>query len=206
MEVYNDKLYIGTMDMSDLIEPALNSSEFSLGGMNSSLVLNMLKVDKKQYGYDCLVIDDPEKEPSLVTNDGFGNPAAYGIRNMLVHDGQLYIGTANPLNLHEQGGWSLLTLTERSAPTASAKQPEVADLLYRQTDSYVEISSLKGESIESVTLVDMAGSGPPERKGRFSYSSLGYGRIAGRSLCGYGADERCYEKFQNKSEIINIYY
>lgn len=157
MEVYNDKLYIGTMDMSDLIEPALNSSEFSLGGMNSSLVLNMLKVDKKQYGYDCLVIDDPEKEPSLVTNDGFGNPAAYGIRNMLVHDGQLYIGTANPLNLHEQGGWSLLTLTERSAPTASAKQPEVADLLYRQTDSYVEISSLKGESIESVTLVDMAG-------------------------------------------------
>ena len=92
-----------------------------------------------------------------MTKNGLVNNAAYGIRNMLVHDGQLYVGTANPLDLHENGGWSLFTLSDQSSPSANAKQPEVADLLCRQTDNYVEISSMNGETIESLTLVDMNG-------------------------------------------------
>ncbi len=157
MEVYNDKLYVGTMDMSNLIEPAMKSSLFTVEGIDPSVVINMLKLNKEEYGYECLVIEDPEKEPTFLTKNGLGNKAAYGIRNMLVHDGQLYVGTANPLDLHENGGWSLFTLSDQSNPSANAKQPEVADLLCRQTDNYVEISSMNGETIESLTLVDMNG-------------------------------------------------
>jgi hypothetical protein len=44
---------------------------------------------------------------------GVGNYLNYGVRNMITDDDALYVGTANPMNLQEKGGWELLRLTPR---------------------------------------------------------------------------------------------
>jgi len=48
-----------------------------------------------------------------------GNPASYGIRNMVATTGSLFIGTANPSNLltgatGPKGGWELIELKPRA--------------------------------------------------------------------------------------------
>ena len=88
MEVYNDRLYVGTMDMSNLIKPAIKT----LMPSYASLV-SMLKLDESKYGYELLLIDDPDTEPTLFTDNGMDNAAAYGVRNMLVYDDYMYVGT-----------------------------------------------------------------------------------------------------------------
>ncbi|MBZ4419311.1 hypothetical protein K8638_22805 [Myxococcus sp. RHST-1-4] len=41
---------------------------------------------------------------------GVGNFTNYGVRTMVTGEGSLFIGTANPMNLHPRGGWELLEL------------------------------------------------------------------------------------------------
>ena len=158
MAKYNDKLFVGTMDMSDLIDPTL---EGMAGNQENSRFLGilkkLLKVDDKKYGCECLMITDNDTEPEYVTDNGFGNPAAYAIRNMEVCDGKLFVGTANPLNLHEQGGWQVLSIEDNGATTAGSPAAKKAGLLFRQNEYYVEFSSMTGEKIQSVSMTDMAG-------------------------------------------------
>ncbi len=162
MAKYNDKLFIGTMDMSDLIDPALEGMEEMVSGNEDAGMLDVLKnllgVDKEKYGFECIMVEDHDKEPVYVTDNGFGNPAAYAVRNIEVLDGKLFLGTANPLNLHEQGGWQILSVEENKG-AASVSQAEVkpAGIMYRQHEEYLEFSSLKGEKIQSVSLTDLSG-------------------------------------------------
>lgn len=165
MSSYKDKMYLGTMDMSDLIEPGLSmmlsqdTGETPESVINWQSVLNyLIEMSKPYQGYECLVMDDPDQPMKLVTDNGFGNPAAYGIRNMIPYDNSLFIGTANPLNLHEDGGWQIKRLTENTGATGigSATVKDAA-VLYRQGEGYVVISSLKDEKVKSVKMYNASG-------------------------------------------------
>ncbi|KMM33967.1 hypothetical protein ACM15_09075 [Parabacteroides goldsteinii] len=152
MEVYNDRLYVGTMDMSNLIKPAIKT----LMPSYASLV-SMLKLDESKYGYELLLIDDPDTEPTLFTDNGMDNAAAYGVRNMLVYDDYMYVGTANPLNLDENGGWQLFTLKDSRIITGNEKAPSVARLLISQTEQAIQFSLMDGDLIKQIKLIDMNG-------------------------------------------------
>jgi hypothetical protein len=43
--------------------------------------------------------------------EGVGNFTNYGVRTMVVDGDTLYLGMANPMNLHPQGGWELIEMT-----------------------------------------------------------------------------------------------
>lgn len=187
LSTYNGKMYAGTMDMSDLVEPGLgmmlakeNDTETTAAPdqpgnpgdpnrperpenpgsvVNWNEVLNtLIEMSKPYQGYECLVMDDPDEPMKFVTDNGFGNPAAYGIRNMIPYDNSLFIGTANPLNLHEDGGWQIKRLTDNSDPSGIGSTTiNDAAVIYRQADGYVVISSLKDEKVKSVKVYNASG-------------------------------------------------
>ena len=152
MEEYNDRLYVGSMDMSNLFTQAAQTLMPSLSSM-----LSFLKIDKNKYGYELMVIDDPETEPTLFTDNGMENAAAYGIRNMLVYDDYLYVGTANPMSLDENGGWQLLTLKDSRIVTGNDKAPSVARLMISQTEQSIQFSLMDGDLIKRIEFTDMNG-------------------------------------------------
>lgn len=162
MSEYNDKLFVGTMDMSNLVDPNIESmTQYSKDNDEAAILIRTLKkllnVNSQEYGYECLMLSDNDTEPELVTANGFGNPAAYGIRNMEVCDNKMFIGTANPLNLHEQGGWQILSLEEDNTTSVGAAPVKKAGILFKQNDHYLEFSSMTGEKIQSVTMTDLSG-------------------------------------------------
>lgn len=167
MAKYNDKLFVGTMDMSDLIDPTLEemTQQEQTASVeertSASSLLNVLKdlmgVDSKKYGYECLMLQDQDTEPEYVTDNGFGNPAAYAIRNMEVCNNKMFIGTANPLNLHEEGGWQILSLEENCPTSITAPTMKAASLMFKQNEYYMEFSSMKGEKIQNITFTDLSG-------------------------------------------------
>lgn len=96
MRVYNNNLYVGTMDHSYL-----------LGGDDSGLDLFF---DTPEYGADLYRFDNANSDTVAVSLDGMGNPMNYGIRTMITDNTALYLGTANPMNLNPDGGWELIKL------------------------------------------------------------------------------------------------
>ena len=52
-------------------------------------------VNEAESGFDLLVSEDGENWEAIV-RDGFGDSGNYGARTLTVHQGELYIGTANP--------------------------------------------------------------------------------------------------------------
>ncbi|MEG1585910.1 MAG: T9SS type A sorting domain-containing protein [Bacteroidales bacterium] len=115
MSVLNDKLYIGTMDYTDLIVPQIESLEQYLDVKYPPYlipILYQLMSHTQQQGFNLMCIAGSDEKAKLINHNGFNNESAYGIRNMITIDDKMYIGTGNPLNLHEQGGWQLFELTE----------------------------------------------------------------------------------------------
>lgn len=158
---YNDKLFIGTMDISNMISPFLET----IGKSNdsgetkdmASLLKRILRIKDSEMGYECLVLKDNDTEPEYITTDGFGNHAAYGIRNMEVLDNKIFIGTSNPQNLNEQGGWQILSLEEDNGTSSISTPVKEVGIMLKQNEYYLEFSSMKGEKIMNITLSDMAG-------------------------------------------------
>lgn len=94
MEVYNDALFVGTMDYSFLRQ---NPDD--------------------EWGADLMQFPSAQKAASTVSRAGVGNLSNYGIRTMVVIDNALYLGSANPMNLMTdpndtwpEGGWELIEL------------------------------------------------------------------------------------------------
>ncbi|AOY60213.1 malectin domain-containing carbohydrate-binding protein [Desulfococcus multivorans] len=119
MEVYEGRLFVGTMDWSYLI----NSQ---LGEVPPAMTDNIEPGPGADLWQFC-ASDTPAVPMSL---NGVQNYSNYGIRTM-VSDDALYLGMANPMNLmtdpddnRPEGGWELLKLT-LPAP------PEPSDVLYR---------------------------------------------------------------------------
>ena len=163
---YNDKLYIGTMSTEQLLKPAQETATDLSTQYGLSAISSILGVKEESKGYELYVFDDNDSEPTTVTQDGFGNHAQYGIRNMVTNnDGSdLYIGTASPFNLNRYGGWRLLRLHDNdyvAPPVTGVEQAQAeplnAGVLVKHEEGYVVLSSLLDERIESVTVCDVAG-------------------------------------------------
>lgn len=177
MAELNNRLYIGTMDMSDLIEPALTGSGTSLNKATLNTFMSILGVDESKYGYELLVMDSPTEAIKTVCDDGFGNPSAYGIRNMVTYGDHLFIGTANPLNLSETGGWEILDVTDGTTTGIHSTEVKSAEIVYKKSGNYLVISSLKDEMLDQIRVCDLSGRNvlidtPKDRVGFVDLSTL----------------------------------
>lgn len=113
--VYDDKLFLGTMDFSNLIVPQIESLIANFGTPLPPAMLTILNAIMKtvnRSGYEFVYFDKPEEKAKILNRDGYGNEAAYGIRNIINIGDKMYLGTANPLNLHEDGGWEIVEVSK----------------------------------------------------------------------------------------------
>jgi hypothetical protein len=106
MQVYKGKLYAGTFDWSYLAGLGLAQFEPL-----------PLPLPGASYGADLFRFDSTKKAATPIGVYGVGNYLNYGIRNMLVANGVLYVGSANPMNLETaagepNGGWELIELSK----------------------------------------------------------------------------------------------
>lgn len=111
MSVYNNKLWVGTMDWSYLLFGTLDSGvphEMSFAGYDFS-ILEKIGIQFPEFGADLYSFEGSCSPAKAVSKNGMDNPMNYGLRTM-VSDDALYIGTANPMNLHPDGGWELIRL------------------------------------------------------------------------------------------------
>jgi hypothetical protein len=99
MQVYNNQLFVGTLDISPVAT----------------------RLDPND-GADLWCFPTPNEEAKPVSTRGIGNYANYGVRTILSDSNSLYLGMANPLNLLTatndllpEGGWELVRLTQRYA-------------------------------------------------------------------------------------------
>ena len=115
MSVYQNRLYVGTLDWGFLFQGTLNSILHTVN--MPSLSSPIFPCPLYSYGADLFYFPSA-KSPALPESiDGIGNYTNYGLRTM-VSDDALYIGTANPMNLLTdldddlpEGGWELIQLT-----------------------------------------------------------------------------------------------
>lgn len=126
--VYNKKLYFGTFDWYYLLADGLPQIAKALGvplpaGTNYQAIVAALAAaaggSNVQFGADLWRFDSPALPAKAESLNGLGNYLNYGVRTMLVGGGNLYVGTANPMNLktgkgQPNGGWELRKLTTKS--------------------------------------------------------------------------------------------
>jgi hypothetical protein len=113
MAVYNQQLFIGTMDWLYLIL----GDTLDEGDLIQRMLDSLMQRD--YYGADLWCIRSSRVPAYAVDTTGLGNYGSYGVRNMLSDDA-LYAGMANPMNLmtnpndnKPEGGWELLKITVR---------------------------------------------------------------------------------------------
>lgn len=122
MAVYDDRLWVGTMDVGGLITYGTTQLTAGLDPAEQALV-NILVTTL--VGADLWFFPSATSPAIPETLNGAGNPANYGFRTMETDGDHLFIGTANPMNLltgksnrsEGQGGWELLSLERRSDNT-----------------------------------------------------------------------------------------
>jgi len=107
-EVYNNQLFFGTMDFSYLI------SDTSFQGLSLQDLPTVLQQEaQRSFGADLWYFTSTSKPAALINSNGMGNPTSYGIRNLAVGSGSMWVGMANPMNLRSNsednpGGWKLI--------------------------------------------------------------------------------------------------
>jgi hypothetical protein len=106
MGVYGDRLYTGTMDCSYLIFGSLG---LEYAGFDYRC-FESLGFQGIRFGSDLYAFPSAGEKANAVSLNGMGNPTNYGTRTM-EPSSCLYLGTANPMNLHPKGGWELIALT-----------------------------------------------------------------------------------------------
>ena len=140
MGVYQDKLYVGTMDFSYLLFGDLDfgsplSVPFSIMGGMGKKEMQMVETAMASFtnifdpakfvGADLWRFDDSDSPAFPESFAGVGNNSSYGIRTMIADDNAgLFLGMANPMNLltcnlvksinNGLGGWSIICLTTRT--------------------------------------------------------------------------------------------
>lgn len=128
MGAFKESLYIGTFDWSQLARVGI---QYLVGGLPG---LDPVEFDKlrEKFGASVPVEGGDLFRLSVVRENGgkgergktyteveaeslsgVGNDTNYGIRTMLVSKHALYLGSANPMNLHPKGGFELLKLIKR---------------------------------------------------------------------------------------------
>jgi len=115
MQVYEKELFVGTFDWSRVARVGLQDllSLPQNAQLPSTLMLSRLGAIVPREGADLFRFSSktgPWKAESLT---GVGNATNYGVRTMAADAHGLYVGTANPMNLHPDGGWELIRLAPK---------------------------------------------------------------------------------------------
>lgn len=129
MENYNNRLYTGTMDhvflIYKILVPTLNQFASMYLPEDSTRVTTIdqsleeqIQLPAYDFGADLLRFDDSNSPAVQESVNGVENEMNYGIRTMLVDDA-LYLGMANPMNLHTDGGWELIKAVETANVTGN---------------------------------------------------------------------------------------
>lgn len=132
MAVYQNQLFVGTMDGTHTIRRALSvptrlllvdNPFLRILGLYDPFNLGTPRMPLGRllgYGADLYRFPSPNEGALPVSRSGLGNYGNFGIRTMLADESMLYIGTANPNNLMyeenntaQTGGWELLGLEEK---------------------------------------------------------------------------------------------
>ena len=122
MGTYKDELYIGTMDWSYLLEDGIKPL-WDLLGLPEGIELPLPGAVP---GADLWRIHDQYSAAQPINITGAGNYLNYGIRTMVTNSQNMYLGTANPMNLLPGGGWELVKMV--SSPDLAIEKwatPEV---------------------------------------------------------------------------------
>jgi hypothetical protein len=98
----NGLVYIGTLDSSYLW--------YGIQGGPPAVPPGLPRRGARNWGADLWVFAEGGVSARSVDTRGFGNDRNIGIRNAVVGDGAIYVGTANVSNLHPDGGWELIRL------------------------------------------------------------------------------------------------
>jgi hypothetical protein len=110
MEVYQNQLYVGTMDFSYLVSGQAGTPLLELPFTLPQSPMN----NQYYWGADLWRFPSSNSPALPVSLAGVENYLNYGIRTMVADDNGLYLGTANPMNLKTggapQGGWELLQI------------------------------------------------------------------------------------------------
>lgn len=113
MEVFKERLYIGTMDWSYLMTEMLDGFELPEG-------MAFLLSYEVNNGADLWRIDSGNTKAVAEDITGVGNYGSYGIRTMASDADHFYLGMANPMNLmtdltddKPEGGWELIQMDEK---------------------------------------------------------------------------------------------
>lgn len=113
MSVYDNRLWVGTMDWSWLLVDGLASTIADLDVPDVNLPpLPVLGADLWYFPS----ANSPAFPESI---SGVGNPSSYGVRTVLSDASGFYLGMANPMNLLTDpnagpvGGWELIKLTAK---------------------------------------------------------------------------------------------
>lgn len=162
MQVFDDRLFVGTMDWTSLLLAGVGDDVIDSGNplidALASAVTNQLA--DTLTGADLWYFPTPEGPALPETLDGVGNPANYGIRTMIASNEQLYLGTANPLNLltdpdrTDQGGWELIALTALPDNTPAGKNVSV-ELPDGATVRFCDVTN--AGSTRLISVADIAG-------------------------------------------------
>ena len=110
MQVFDRSLYLGTFDWTQVARVMGESESTGLPPDQQAALLQLLDLLAQQEGADLCRLD-ARNEPAIAESlTGLRNPTNYGVRTMARTDTALIVGTANPMNLHPDGGWELLRL------------------------------------------------------------------------------------------------
>jgi hypothetical protein len=122
MANFKGKLYVGTFDWSFVLADLLSSglAGLSVEGDDVTQLIDQVMLDlpsnSATYGADLWVFPRTDSAATVESQYGVGNYLNYGIRTMVAAPSQLFIGTANPMNMSTDpnpgpvGGFELLSL------------------------------------------------------------------------------------------------
>ena len=157
MQEYNNNLYIGTMDLSNLADAAGSNL---VGDKGFAIVAKLLTgLDRADEGFELLRMTDEDEAPKFVTENGFNNPEQFGVRNLEVLDNKLMLGSASMSSLKPNGGWHVNSITDTTIPT-SITQTEIKKpgIIMERNAEYINLATVGGEKITAVEVYDAAGS------------------------------------------------
>ncbi len=110
---YQGSLYLGTFDVSGGIKAILEETDCELCCYVLRTLAEHAQLDEQTPGFDLYRFDAGDRPASVVTLDGFGNDSNNGIRNAIVMNQSLYIGSSSYSNVDGvNGGWELFKLTQ----------------------------------------------------------------------------------------------
>lgn len=157
MKEYDGKLYVGGMEDATLLKMYASVINPKLGESLYSF-FEMIGLPKSKLGNDFVCFSSSSSPAEMVSDNGLGNPMAYGIRNLEIVGDAMYIGTANPYNIAETGGFQIHMLKKNSTSgidTVPVTEP--MKLIMKKNDGYVTFTATDSNFIKSVSLYDMAG-------------------------------------------------